>query len=219
MARIARVVLPGYPHHVTQRGVRSMDIFSSDEDREEYLCLLSEQGRRFGVRFLAYCLMSNHVHLVAIPEEAGSLARGIGEANRLYTRAVNFRTGVRGYLFQGRFSSCAMDERHFVAAMRYVARNPVRVGLAKEAWDYRWSSAAYHVGLRKSDPLVKGHELLDMVSDWKALFRRDPEEMALLREKVRTGRPCGDAEFVARAERLTRRILHPLPAGRPLKRK
>ena len=86
MARMARVVLPTFPHHITQRGVRSMPIFFSDEDREEYLRLQKEQGDRFGVRFISYCLMTNHVHLIAIPDDETSLSRGIGEAHRLYTR-------------------------------------------------------------------------------------------------------------------------------------
>ena len=86
MVRIARVVLPGYPHHVTQRGVRALSVFFKDADRLAYLQLLKEQGERFGVRYIAYCLMTNHVHLIAIPDDETSLSRGIGEAHRLYTR-------------------------------------------------------------------------------------------------------------------------------------
>ena len=88
MARLARVVLPGYPHHITQRGVRSMTIFFSHEDRKEYLRLQKKQGDRFGVKFIAYCLMTNHIHLVAIPEDEDGLSRAIGEAHRLYTRMI-----------------------------------------------------------------------------------------------------------------------------------
>ena len=91
MARMARVVLPNYPHHITQRGVRSMEIFHTDDDRHQYLRLIRQQGDRFGLRFVSYCLMSNHVHLVAVPEQEDSLARSIGEGHRLYTRMVNFR--------------------------------------------------------------------------------------------------------------------------------
>ena len=120
MSRIARIVLPGYPHHITQRGVRSQLIFFTDKDRDEYLHLLDRQGRRFGVRFLAYCLMSNHVHLVVVPETEKSLARAIGEAHRLYTKHINAREGVKGYLFQGRFYSCPLDELHFFASIRYI---------------------------------------------------------------------------------------------------
>ena len=219
MARIARIVLPGIAHHVTQRGVRSMEIFHDDRDREEYLELLREQGERFGLSFLAYCLMSNHVHLIVIPHEIDSLARGIGEAHRLYTRGVNFREGVRGYLFQGRFYSCPLDNRHLLAAMRYVLRNPVRARMVKQAWEYEWSSAAYHMGLREADVLVERRDEFGLAGEWSELLRRDPEEIELLREKARTGRPCGDEEFIKKAEQLTGRLLRPLLPGRPRTRK
>jgi len=222
MGRIARVVMPGYPHHVTQRGVRSMDLFGDDADRREYLRLMAEYGRGWGLAFLSWCLMDNHVHLIVVPEAADSLARGIGEAHRRYTRYVNFNEGVRGYLFQGRFFSCPLDERHLIAAARYVERNPVRAGVVERAWDYRWSSARFHVGRRKGDPLVSERDLLGLVDDWRGLLRQDPEDpenpessedVDLLRERVRTGRACGADEFIAKAERLTGRSLRPHPPG------
>ena len=99
MARFARLIVPGYPHHVTQRGVRSVEIFANDEDRFAYLEFMKEESLRFGVSFVTWCLMTNHVHLIAIPEVDDSLARAIGEAHRRYTRRKNFAEGVRGYLF------------------------------------------------------------------------------------------------------------------------
>ena len=146
---MARVVIPGYPHHVTQRGVRSMDIFFTDECRKAYLQFMKEQCARHGLHILSYCLMSNHVHFVVVPETEKCLSRAIGEAHRLYTRMVNFRDGVRGYLFQGRFFSCPLDQRYLLACVRYIERNPVRVidGI-KQSWDYPWSSARYHLVLR-----------------------------------------------------------------------
>ena len=219
MARMSRVVLPGCPHHITQRGVRSMPIFNSSGDRVEYLRLLSEQGARFGVRYLAYCLLSNHVHLVAVPEQPESLARGIGEAHRLYTRMVNFSQEVRGHLFQERFFSCPLDTPHLIAAVRYVERNPVRARLVRHAWDYQWSSAAFRVGLRTSDPLITEADPLDLDLDWRELLGSDPEETGMLREKARTGRPCGSADFVEEAEKVTGRQLAPRPAGRPRTKK
>ena len=147
MPRIARVVAPGWAHHVTQRGVRSMRVFRSDEDRLEYLRLMGEQGDRFGLRFLSWCLMDNHVHLIVVPERAESLARGIGEAHRLYTRYVNFEEGVRGYLFQGRFHSCPLSKGHGIAAVRCVERTPVggdwcagRGGIGGRARRIEWGS-------------------------------------------------------------------------------
>ncbi len=144
MGRLARVVLPGVVHHITQRGVRSMDIFFEDEDRDVYIALLKDQSERVGLEFVGYCLMTNHIHLLLIPSQEDSLRRGIGEAHRLYTRHVNFREKTYGHLFQGRFYSCPLDTSHFLAAARYVERNPVRVKMCKQAKDYKWSSATYH---------------------------------------------------------------------------
>lgn len=217
MARIARVVLPGHPHHITQRGVRGMEVFRTDEDRRLYLKLMAEQGVRFGVTFQAYSLMTNHTHLIAIPQETDSLAHAIGEAHRRYTRAVNRREGVSGYLFQGRFYSCPLDRRHFVAAARYLERNPVRAGLVRAAWEYPWSSAAFHMGRRAEDSLVKDPGLMGLAGDWKRMLLDDPREVAFLRERTRTGRPCGDRQFIMRAEKLTHRTLRPLSGGRPAK--
>jgi len=207
MARIARVVLPGHPHHVTQRGVRSMRVFFDDEDRQEYVRLLGEQGERAGVEFLSWCLMPNHVHLVVVPGREESLARGIGEAHRLYTRMVNFREGVRGHLFQERFYSCPLDEPHFVAAVRYVERNPVRARIVARAWDYDWSSARFHLDGRRRDPLVTEREPFGMELDWRELLEYDPrhDETERIRKTTRTGRPLGELIFVRLAEKLTGR--------------
>ena len=215
MGRMARVVIPGIPHHVTQRGVRSMDVFFDDEDRRAYLRLLREEGQVHGVRFLAYCLMTNHVHLIAVPKTQQSLARAIGEGHRRYTRRINFRQGVRGYLFQGRFFSCPLDEYYLLAGTRYAERNPVRAKLVRRAWNWRWSSAGFHVGRRKTDPLVEDRDLLGLVDDWEALLREDDDEADTLRTKTRTGRPCGSKAFVRKAERRTGRRLTPRPPGRP----
>jgi len=117
MARLARVVVPGYPHHITQRGNRRLETFFSDDDYEAYLALLSEQCAAHGVRIWAWCLMPNHVHLVAVPRTAEGLARAVGEAHRRYTRRVNFREGWRGYLWQGRFASFLMEGAHVLAAV------------------------------------------------------------------------------------------------------
>lgn len=150
------MVVPGYPHHVTQRGVRSIPIFGNDDDRRAYLEVMAEQMSRFGVEVLAWCLMTNHTHLVAVPKDQVALARAIGEAHRRYTRMKNFTEGVRGYLFQGRFGSCVLDERHLLTAARYVELNPVHAGMTKKAEEYPWSSARFHLGLRGKDVLVRG---------------------------------------------------------------
>ena len=192
-----------------------MSVFRTDEDRKEYLRLMREMGERYGLRFLSWCLMDNHIHLIVVPSESGGLARGIGEAHRRYTRHVNFREGVRGYLFQGRFYSCPLGKTHLAAAVRYVERNPVRAKLVRCAWRYAWSSAAFRVGDKRSDPLVEEREISGIDVDWRAALRVEPEEAAYVQEKLRTGRPCGDRRFVRRLEKLTGRTLTPRPPGRP----
>ncbi|KAF0218949.1 MAG: hypothetical protein FD174_2465 [Geobacteraceae bacterium] len=218
MARISRIVVPGFPHHVTQRGVRSMDVFHSDEDRYAYLRFLSEEAARFGLDILTWCLMTNHVHFIALPRSETSLARGIGEAHRRYTRMKNFTQGVRGYLFQGRFGSCVLDRQHLLAAVRYVAWNPVAAGMVKTPWEYPWSSARFHCGLVDHDPLVKDRTLLGLITDWREfLSSEEGAESELLRRATRTGRPAGDEQFVEKIESLTGRDLKIKPAGRPVK--
>lgn len=216
MARMKRIVVPGYPHHIVQRGVRSMDIFSKDDDRKEYLHLLKQQGVRFGVRFISYCLMTNHVHLIAIPEKTDSLAHAIGEAHRRYTRMINFRDNVRGYLFQGRFFSCPVCTGEYLfAAVRYVERNPVRAKLVKQAWKYPWSSAAFHSGVIEHDYLVTESSLLFEITDWKQFLRTKSDYTDQLREKSRTGRPFGPDSFFSTVEKITGRDARPKPPGRP----
>ncbi|OGR59784.1 MAG: hypothetical protein A2X34_09600 [Elusimicrobia bacterium GWC2_51_8] len=214
MSRLARVVLPGCPHHITQRGVRSMGVFSCSNDRLEYLRLLKLHGNKHNVLFLAYCLMTNHIHLIAIPEKADSLARAIGEAHRLYTLGINNRLGVRGYLFQGRFYSCPMDEAHTVAAAAYIERNPVRAGMAAKAWEYPWSSARLHVGLSARNCLTDSKNFFETPDKWRAFLDKEPVLPEGFQKNFRTGRPLGSPDFMAKAERLTGRILRPKPPGR-----
>ena len=202
------------PHHVTQRGTRRLPIFFCEDDYRTYLRLVREWCDREGVSVWAYCLMSNHVHLVAVPTTESGLARAIGEAHRRYTRAVNFRQGWRGYLFQGRFASCAMDERYLLAAVRYIELNPVRAQMVESAWDYPWSSAVAHMQ-GKDDQLVKVSPMYERVADWREYLGQalDPAVLKALRRNNRTGRPLGDDQFVARLEQVTGRDLRPQKPG------
>ena len=220
MARISRVVASGYPHHVTQRGVRSIPIFQTDSDRRAYLDFMTEELDRFGVEVLAWCLMTNHTHLIVVPKDSKVMARAIGEAHRRYTRLKNFSAGVRGYLFQGRFGSCVLDERHLLAAARYVELNPVSAGIVKEAADYPWSSVRFHLGLSQGDAMVRDKTLLGLVDDWGEYLKGvdEPGTQTMLLRGIRTGRPAGSERFVEMIERLTGRDLATRKAGRPLKR-
>ena len=213
-----RLIVPGFPHHITQRGVRSIDIFRDDEARRTYLDFLSEEADRSGVHFLSWCLMTNHVHFVAIPSKPESLARAFGEAHRRYTRMRNFQDGVRGYLFQGRFGSCVLDENHLIAAARYVERNPVKAGIVAHAGAYEWSSARFHLGMVETDMLVSDRNLLGMVLDWQDLLLSEDEgDSERLRLLTRTGRPAGDEIFVETEESLTGRDPRPKKPGKPRK--
>lgn len=215
MPRIARVVAAGLPHHVTQRGNRKQRTFFSDRDYRRYLRLMTESCQHWGVEVWAYCLMPNHVHLIAVPKEATALSRAIGDAHRSYTCSVNLREGWRGHLWQGRFASCVLDDNHLLAAVRYVELNPVRASLVKlpEAWPY--SSARAHLDGRP-DPLVTPSFVNEMVSDWRS-YLSTPVGDGLadtLKRHERTGRPLGSAEFVATLERSLGRVLHPRRPGR-----
>lgn len=214
MARLARVVVPGVPHHITQRGNRRLDVFFEDADYEAYIELMRESCRRWGVQIWGYCLMTNHVHLIAVPKTADALAPAIGEAHRRYTRHVNFRQGWRGYLFQGRFASYPMDENYLLAAARYVEMNPVAAGMVKRPSDHPWSSARAHLA-GADDRLCKVKPMLKRVEDWAAFLRVEQDEAAVaaLERHGRTGRPLGDERFVKKLERRLDRELRPRKPG------
>jgi putative transposase len=214
MARLARVVAPGLPHHITQRGNRQQPTFFCDEDYQHYLELMAEWCDFHSVEIWAYCLMPNHVHFIAVPQSADGLARAIGEVHRRYTRMVNFREGWRGHLWQGRFASFVLDGTYLLTAARYIELNPVRAGLVKTPSRYPWSSAAAHVR-GKDNALVRVAPLNELALNWRALLARviREEDLKLLRAHERTGRPLGDEEFLATLEKDLGRILKPQKPG------
>jgi REP element-mobilizing transposase RayT len=129
MARLARVILPGYPHHITQRGNRRQDVFFEEGDYEHYLELLTQWCTHESIEIWAYCLMTNHVHLIVMPKKKSNLSKAIGEVHRRYTRMINLRKRWKGYLWQGRFASYPMEESWLLKAVAYVELNPVKAGL------------------------------------------------------------------------------------------
>lgn len=147
MPRPARQVLPGVPHHVTQRGNCRQPIFFGDDDHAFYLSLLSHNCRKGGISVWAWCLMPNHVHLILAPSHADGLRAALAPTHTRYAVEMNRRHGWCGHLWQGRFASVPMDERHLYACLRYVELNPVRAGLAERPEAWRWSSARAHLGL------------------------------------------------------------------------
>ena len=212
MARMARVVVPGCAHHLTQRGNLRQQVFFADDDRRTYLAILRDHSRRAGLRVLAWCLMPNHVHLVATPEREDSMARVMGPAQAEYARWLHVRQRQVGHLWQNRFHSCPLGDPHLWEAIRYVELNPVRAGLAEDATEWRWSSAPTHV-LGTDE-----WSLTDLAwwrerwngGSWKQVLEAGFREAALadrLREATRTGRPFGGREFVRALEVETGRSL------------
>ncbi len=217
MARYARIIVPGAPHHVTQRGNRREPVFFEDGDQEVYRDLLAEQAERRRVEVWAYCLMPNHVHLILVPSDDVGLGRAVGETHRRYTNFINARGRWTGHLFQSRFSSVAMDEGHLLAAVRYVSLNPVRARLVRKAEDWAWSSARAHLA-GVDDELVSVRPVLDRVERFVDLLQTDPDDPAFrsLRASEGSGRPLGNADFIAGLERrLGRPVARRAPGRKP----
>ena len=212
MPRIARVVAVGAPHHVTQRGNNRQLIFFTNLDRRVYMTLLRQQAARHDLRVLGWCLMTNHVHIVGIPEHEYSLARALGRAHYHYTIYLNRQRIRSGHLWQNRFFSTPLDRDHLHTALRYVDLNPVRAGLVEQAVEYEWSSAAAHIGVRDEWRLLdrKSWRRICTRSDWADALR-DPvietDEMKQLRRATQTGRPLGTDSFVDRLETQLQRPL------------
>ncbi|HRI87566.1 MAG TPA: transposase [Candidatus Hydrogenedentes bacterium] len=223
MPRHARIVIPGLPHHITQRGNNGQNVFFVNADRVAYLDLLREQCSKHKVHVLGYCLMTNHIHLIATPAREDSLNLAIGRTHFIYTQYINRLRGRSGHLWQGRFHSCPMDEAHTVAAMRYVERNPVRAKLTRAPWTYRWSSAAAHTGGPDAAQLLDLETWRELVprANWKEMLaqRDDKEAAAALCLHTQTGRPLVSDSFLSKLERQLGRRLRPLPVGRPRKQK
>jgi len=202
MARTARVVVPGYPHHVTQRGSRRQPTFFYETDYKLYLEIMADWCRRCEVEVLAYCLMPNHVHLVAVPSTTDGLARAMGFAHRAYAMKINKREGWSGHLWQERFASFLMDETYLLAAVRYVLTNPVRASLVSRAEEYAWSSVQAHLA-NQDDRLVKVEPMQERVSCWRDFLTTSEVHLEEdLKRHAKTERPVGQSEFLAKIEKL-----------------
>ncbi len=221
MPRIARVVVTGYPHHVTQRGNYKQATFTEDSDYVRYLGWLSEYAKKYALSVLSYSLMPNHVHFIAVPKKEDSLAKTFNACHMRYSQYFNRKNDQRGHLWQGRFYSCVLDERHLYAAIKYVEKNPVRAKLAIKPEDWRWSSAGYHLGIEKDNTILSGVEIEDYVSihNWQEYLAEDNEEEMIkeIRANTLTGRPSGGDAFIQEMESMFKKRLRPLPVGRPKK--
>jgi len=194
-------VLPGAACHITQRGVDRRETFSDDGDRRTYLQLLQQNLSETETRLLGWCLMTNHVHLIAVPEREDSLSVLLRRVHGRYAQYYNVRAGRTGHLWQNRFFACVLEASHLWTALAYVERNPVRVGIVSTAEEYPWSSAAAH--LAREDP----NGLLDMEwwrreapAQWPQILHRQqlqPDSDAALRACTYAGRPFGGDSFLS----------------------
>jgi putative transposase len=214
MARLARLVIPGLPHHVTQRGNGRAQTFFGDADYALYRDLLAQACASAKVAVWSWVLMPNHVHLILVPEDADGLRRALAAVHRRYAGYIHARERRTGHFWQGRFGAVAMDEAHLAAALRYVALNPVRARLAARAEDWGWSGVhalltGQEDGLTATAPVLERYprfaEFLGEGADGEAVNR--------LRQAETIGRPLGDESFIARLESLTRRRLTPMKPG------
>ncbi|MEK9801870.1 MAG: transposase [Curvibacter sp.] len=229
MARLPRLSVPGYPHHVIQRGNNRQSIFLDDDDRRQMLELLESQARQFGVAIHAYVLMDNHFHLLLTPQSAESLPHMMQAVGRRYVRYFNDRHGRSGTLWEGRYKSTLIESEHYLlACMSYIDLNPVRAGLVGQARDYAWSSHGHHAGLR-SDRLISPHPLYWALGNTP--FAREAAYAQLVQEGVSTseqqaltdavlkGWVLGSPAFTAELQKKTERRLSKARAGRPANKK
>ena len=220
MARMPRVVALDVPHHVTQRGNARQFILSSAAERQVYVGLLREYTELHRLEVLGYCLMSNHVHLIAIPREREALAASMKQAHGRFAAYWNAAHQSSGHVWQGRYYSCPLDAEHLWRALRYTELNPVRAKLVHTPEEWAWSSAPAHCG--GSDAFGLSTALWSRCWDaerWKSYLQagETEEERITIRRSTHTGRPLGSAEFVARLEQITERTLAPRKAGRRAK--
>jgi len=219
MSRIARVVVPNYFYHITQRGNNRQEIFIKDDDRRKYLLWMNEYKRKSNVEIFSYCLMNNHVHFIGRPLMKDSLAKLFHIVQVRYAQYFNKSHGNNGHLWQSRYYSCILDEKHFAAAVRYVERNPVRAGIVDQPWRWPWSSAAHHIGAGKS--ILELENIRNFIPEdrWQD-FLSEPDrsgDLQSIRKLTQSGRVWGSEEYIEKLERIIGMKLTEPSMGRPKK--
>lgn len=228
MARLPRLSVPGYPHHVIQRGNNRQAIFLADVDRLRMLELLEDHARQHEVAVHAYVLMDNHFHLLLTPRTGDGLSRLMQAVGRRYVRYFNDSHGRSGTLWEGRYRSTLIEaESHLLACMAYIDLNPVRAGLVNMARDYPWSSHAHYAGLRV-DRLVTPHPLYWELGNTpfarEAAYARlvqeglSQQQQLALTESALSGWALGSPAFMAALQAKTERRLSKSYPGRPSSR-
>jgi len=227
MARLPRLVIPNQPHHIIQRGNDRQTIFRDNDDFQTFLDWLREAAKQYQVAVHAYVLMSNHLHLLATPNDEVGLAKMMQWVGRHYVPYFNHKYQRSGTLWQGRFKTSVIDsERYFMVCSRYIELNPVRAGIAHNPVEYHWSSYQHHIGLR-TDPLITDHSLywalgntpFEREASYKALTEQgiSPTELEQMRYSFK-GWVIGSDQFKAQLEKQSSRRVTPAPKGRPMKK-
>jgi len=219
MPRTARITAIDYPHHVTQRGNYRQRVFKTNKDYKQYLSWLKEYSDKNLLDIWAYCLMPNHVHFICVPRRTDSLARTFNTLHMRYSQYINKKQGACGHLWQGRFYSCILDEKHLFAAVRYVENNPVRAGMVGTAEEYPWSSAKGHIKQVADNILCKKSFLHDDIKDWLSYVKsgEDIHIIEDIRKKTRIGQPCGEDGFMVKLEKKLEMKIRKGNPGRPRK--
>ena len=218
MPRRARIVIPGFPHHITQRGNNRVRVFREPEDYATYCRLTNRYSKEYGMSVVAYCLMPNHVHFIAIPSQALTLARALNTLHMTYAQYFNTRTQRSGHLWQGRFYSCPLDDEHLFRAIRYVERNPVRASLTRQPWLYAWSSAPAHTGIRSSPIRLLRAPGITSPAHWKDYLEQTDDPIdGNIRRCTHKGVPVGTDQFIRTVEERLAITLSRRQPGRPRK--
>jgi len=224
MPRTARVILEGYPHHITQRGNYQQKVFESPKDMEIYLGFVKAYAEEYDLQLLAYCLMPNHVHFIVLPKDKESISKVFNRAHFRYSQYNNKRKKIKGHLWQGRFYSCFIEdsESYLKQAIRYVERNPVRAKMVKKAWDWKWSSAGDHTGKSAGELRVSKIDKYTGIKEtqWKKILEEadNKEFVGEIRKVTNSGRALGDPDFIEKMENKLEVLLRVLPTGRPRKK-
>jgi putative transposase len=219
MPRIARIIAVDYPHHITQRGNRKQTTFLKDQDYLNYLKIANKYFLKYQASVLAYCIMPNHVHFVAIPKKETSFARIFSTSHMLYAQYFNEANKTTGHLWQGRFYSCVLDETHLYASIKYAENNPVRAKLVKSPAEWKWSSTREHLGKEASTLSLANIKEFINVNDWMAYLKEGTDDKIeeSIRKNTLLGRPAGSKLFIEKLENSIGKKLHASRVGRPKK--
>lgn len=221
MPRMARVVIPGYPHHITQRGNYRQIIFSNNLDRKKYLSLLKKESLEHNLSILVYCLMDNHIHLIVIPENDYSMSNFFKYLNMNYSQYYNTtQKGLSGHLFQGRYFSSVLDYGHLLMCALYIEKNPLRASIVNKPWEYEWSSARLHCMMETKDLLGvnKLFNFLDInQNQWRTYLEEEENKIEIKKLQGQTikGLPIGNNDFINDLEIRLNRSLSARLRGRP----